>query len=54
MTRKRVCAVAQMGPVARFESRGSPVARMVGMMREAAGRLGLSNTLRMARATSAR
>ena len=38
MTRKRVCAVAQMGPVARAESRGSTVARMVAMMREAAGR----------------
>ncbi len=38
MSRKRVCAVAQMGPVARAESRGSTVARMVAMMREAAGR----------------
>ncbi len=38
MSRKRVCAVAQMGPVARDESRGSAVARMVAMMREAAVR----------------
>ena len=38
MSRKRVCAVAQMGPVARDESRGSAVARMVAMIREAAVR----------------
>ena len=38
MSRKRICAVAQMGPVARAENRGSTVARMVAMIREAAGR----------------
>ena len=38
MTRKCVCAVAQMGPVARAVSRASAVARMEAMMREAAAR----------------
>ncbi|QHQ34383.1 N-carbamoyl-D-amino-acid hydrolase [Algicella marina] len=38
MRRKLVAAVAQMGPVARDETRASAVARMCEMMRDASGR----------------
>lgn len=38
MTRKLPLAVAQLGPIARAESRAQVVARLIAMLREAAGR----------------
>lgn len=38
MTRRLIVAGAQLGPIARDESRGSAVARMCALMRQAAGR----------------